>query len=216
MPGNSRISAAAVKQLFWADSTTSARGGSFSSAASRPSSSSSTEPESTLAELPGLSNVSQATPSASRSRVQLRAESLLMVEALGGRDRGLLRTGAAAGIDAEVAHQRPMIREAHVGHAEARDLDPFAHQDEIELDARHARREGGQACGVGAAQPGGAHEQEQLVRAPEGVEVAGDDRRLGRLHDQIVQRTQLVLAVAEFHRQVNQENVNVGEVHVYD
>src|SRR5215472_17474114 len=141
MPVNSRMSAPATKPLFLADSTTSARGSCCSSAASRPSISSSTAPESTLAEVPGLSSLSQATPSASRSRVQLLALSLLMVDALGGRDRSLLRTGAAAGVDLEVAHQRPMIREAHVGHAKAADLDAFAHQDEIELDARHARRE---------------------------------------------------------------------------
>src|SRR5256885_8460976 len=56
----------------------------------------------------------------------------------------------------------------------------FAHQDEVELDARHARRKGGQARGIGAAQARGAHEQVDLVRAPEGIEVTGHDHGLRR------------------------------------
>src|SRR5579863_557137 len=132
MPVNSRISAPAINPLFLADSTTSARGGSFSRAPSRPSSSTSTEPESTLAEVPGLSSVSQARPSASLSRIQLRAVSVLMDDARGGRDRPPFRAGATPGDDLKVAHQRAMIREAHVGHPEPRDLDPLAHQNEIE------------------------------------------------------------------------------------
>src|SRR5579862_4294111 len=133
MPVNSRMSAPATKPLFLAEITTSARGNSFSSAASRPSSSISTLPESTLAEVAGLSSVSQATPSASFSRAQLRAPSLLMRQTLGGRGRGFFRGGVAAGRHHEIAHQRAMIREAHVRHAEAGDLDPLAHQDEVEL-----------------------------------------------------------------------------------
>ena len=70
MPVNSLISAPATKPLFLAEITTTPRGRSFSSVASRPSSSLSTPPESTLAELPGLSIVSQAILSESRSSFQ--------------------------------------------------------------------------------------------------------------------------------------------------
>src|SRR5213082_3385850 len=160
MPVNSLISAPATKPLFLAEITTAPRGRSFSSAASRPSSSPRTPLESTLAEVPGLSIVSQAIASASRSSFQ----AAVAVSFMSGR-RSRARRGAGA--DLEIAHQRAMIREAHVRHTEIRDLDAFAHQDEVELDARHARRKGGQARGIGAAQARRAHEEVDLVRAPE-------------------------------------------------
>src|SRR5208282_6368976 len=158
IPVNSRMSAPAMKPLFLAEITTSARGGCFSSPASSPSSSTRTLPESTLAEVPGLSSVSQATPSASFSRLQLRAVSLLMLE-LSGDPGAPVGSGAAARVHQEVAHQRAMIGQAHVGHAEARDLDALTHEHEVELDARHACREGEQSRGIGAAQARGTHEQ---------------------------------------------------------
>src|ERR1700732_2231252 len=185
MPVNSLISAPATKPLLLPEITTTARGRSFSSAASRASSSVSTPPESTLAELPALSIVSQAIPSESRSSFQDPLAVSFMMS--GRRDR----TRRGAGADLEIAHQRAMIREAHVRHTEIGDLDAFAHQDEVELDARHARREGGESRPIGTAQTRRAHEKVDLVRAPEGVEVTRHDHRLRRLHDQIVQPAQL-------------------------
>src|SRR5256884_230340 len=209
MPVNSLISAPATKPLFLAEITTAPRGRSFSSAASRPSSSPSTPLESTLAEVPGLSIVSQAIASASRSSFQ----AAVAVSFMSGR-RSRARRGAGA--DLEIAHQRAMIREAHVRHAEIRDLDAFAHQDEVELDARHARRKGGEACGIGAAQARRTHEEVDLVRAPEGIEVTGHDHRLRRLHDQIVQRAQLVVPLPELQRQVHEEHAHVRQLQLDD
>src|SRR5256885_5959444 len=53
-------------------------------------------------------------------------------------------------------------------------------RSEVELDARRACRKGRQARGIGAAQSRGAHEEVDLVRAPEGIEVARDDHGLRR------------------------------------
>src|SRR6185437_13471517 len=54
------------------------------------------------------------------------------------------------------------------------------------------------------------------MRAPERVEVAGHDDGLLRLDDQIVERAQLVLAVAELQRQVHQEHADVLELELDD
>src|SRR6266404_6714675 len=210
MPVNSLISAPATKPLFLAEITTTPRGRSFSSAASRPSSSLSTLPESTLAELPGLSMVSQAIASESRSSFQDPVAVSFMMS--GRRNRA--RRGA--GVDLEIAYQRAMIREAHVRHTEVRDLDAFTHQDEVELDARHARWKGGESCGIGAAQTRRAHEKVDLVRAPEGVEVTRHDHRLRRLHDQIVQRAQLVLPLPVLEGQMHEEHAHVRQLQLDD
>ncbi len=90
-----------------------------------------------------------------------------------------------------------MIRKAHVGHVELRDLDAVGVEHEIELLARIAAGIGGQSQAVRALEPRGLHEQEDLVVAPERIEVAGDDHRLaGALH-QFVQVAQLIVAMAE-------------------
>ncbi|CAA2962656.1 Hypothetical predicted protein, partial [Olea europaea subsp. europaea] len=109
-----------------------------------------------------------------------------------------------------------MIGEAHIGHAEVGDFNAFAHQDEVQLNTRGPRRERGQARGVGAAQPGCPHEQIDLVRSPERVEVTGNNDRLWRLHNQIVQGAKLILAVAEFQGQVHQEHTHVIELELND
>ena len=126
----------------------------------------------------------------------------------------LSRRGATHCIrpDVEIAHQRTVIRKPDVRYTEIRHVDAFADENEIELDARHARGEGGQAAHVRAAQPRGSHEQIDLVRAPERVEVPRHDDRLGRLQDQVVQRAQLVLAVAELQRQVHEEHAHLFEL----
>ncbi len=109
-----------------------------------------------------------------------------------------------------------MVRPAHVGDFEVRDFDFLAHQHEVELDARNARRERGHVLLVGAAQSGGAHEQVDFVRAPEGVEVAGDDHRFVRLGDEVVQVAQLVLALAVLEREVHEEDADVVELEFDD
>src|SRR4029077_7419586 len=195
MPVNSRMSAPAMKPLFLAEISTSPRGGSRSKVARCSLSSASTAAESTFAEVFGLSKLSQAMPSASRSSFQAGAVSVMAARGRVGKNssgRGGPCGGAA--LHLEVAHQRAVIGEAHVGDAKIRDLDALAHQHEIQFDARDARRKGRQPCGVGAAQPCGAHEEVDLVRAPESIEVAGDDHRLGGLADQVMERAQLVLA----------------------
>ena len=218
MPVNSLMSAPAMKPLFLAEISTRPRGGSRSSAASCSSSSASTggrehvgrgvrlvegQPGDALGvafEFPGRGGVGHGGS-------RLRGGGVQAAEA--GRAVG-------AAVHLEVAHQRAVIGEAHVGDAKVRDLDALAHQHEIQLDARDARRKGGQPGGVGAAQARGAHEQVDLVRAPEGIEVAGDDHRLGGLADQVVQRAQLVLAVAVLQRQVHQEHAHVRELELDD
>src|SRR5256885_5962681 len=89
-------------------------------------------------------------------------------------------------------------------------------RSEVELDARRACRKGRQARGIGAAQSRGAHEEVDLVRAPEGIEVARDDHGLRRLQDQIVERAQLVLALAELERQVHEEHAHIRELELDD
>src|SRR5579862_3577351 len=141
MPVNSLMSAPAINPLFLAEMTTTPRGGSRSRRASSPSSSSSTLPESTLAEEPGLSRVSQAMPSESRSSFQELPGVSFMSCAPWGESGSGGGSSARRGAHLEVAYQRPVIGEVHVGHAEVGDLDALAHQDEVELDARHARGE---------------------------------------------------------------------------
>src|SRR5215469_3815051 len=134
------MSAPAMKPLFLAESTTMPRGRSIEISSSRESSSRRTWLESTLVEVPGLSAVSQRMPSASREICQAEAEVSVLLTfspcgAGSGRGRALL-----VRFHVEIAHERAMIRIPHVRHAEIGHLDSLAHQDEVELDARHARR----------------------------------------------------------------------------
>ena len=69
---------------------------------------------------------------------------------------------------------------------------------------------------VRAAQPGRLHEERHFVLAPEGVEVAGDDDRLGRALDQLEQVAQLRMAVTELERQVHQEHAQVVQLELDD
>src|ERR1700688_4044336 len=80
-------------------------------------------------------------------------------------------------IELEITHQRTMIGIGDGWNTERGDVYAAADQDEIQLDARVARRKRRQPLGVGAAQSGRAHEQIDLVRTPEGIEVAGHDVR---------------------------------------
>src|SRR5580692_462295 len=220
MPVNSLMSAPAMKPLFLAEMSTRPRGRDCSSFPRCSLSSASTLAESTLAEVPGLSKLSHAMRSASSVSVQAGAAaaagSFMGVYQAEGKSGGRGTSAAGTAQDLEVAHQRAMVGEAYVRDAEPLDLDALAHEHEVELDARDARREGGQACGIGAAQSGGAHEEVDLVRAPEGVEVPGHDHRLRRLLDEVVERAQLVLAVAVLDRQVHQEHAHLRELKLDD
>src|SRR5688572_5010223 len=174
-----------MKPLAFPERSTTPRGLSFSSSCRMLLSSTSTSRDSTFAEVSGLSRVSHAMPSPSRFNVQLlwlMRKTLLL--------KNGLRRGSASqrvGIDLEIANQRPVIRETHIGHSETRDLDALAQENEIQLDSRYACGKRGQPRGVRTAQPRGAHEQIDLMRAPERVEVTRHDDGLGRLQNQIVQ-----------------------------
>src|SRR5690349_18961795 len=109
-----------------------------------------------------------------------------------------------------------MIGETHVRHTEIADLDSGADENEVELDARNTCREGGQSCAICASQPCRAHEQIDLVRTPEGVEVPCHDDRFLRLHDQVVQRSELLLPMPELQRQVHEEHAHVFELQLDD
>src|SRR5579883_1681912 len=147
MPVNSLMSAPAMKPLFLPEITTRPRGGTAATSSSSASSSRSTWLESTLTEVPGLSAVSQTMPSPSRSIFQARvAVSVLFTLSLpffrasgAGSGRGGSLRGSI-GPHVEIADERAVIREAHIGHTEVGHLDALAHQDEIELDARHPCR----------------------------------------------------------------------------
>ena len=87
-----------------------------------------------------------------------------------------------------------------VGKLHGRDLKPIHFdlgtvQYEIEFFARAVAGIRRQAAGIGIAQARGLHEQIELVVAPVGIEIAGDDDRFGGLAHQIVQIPQLVLSV---------------------
>src|SRR4029077_14795403 len=189
------MSAPATKPDFLPEMRMSAGGGSRSKRSSSGSNSANIDPESALAELPGRSMGIQAMPSASTSsRQEPGVGTFMMLSSRTGNPSGcgdLAQRRARAHL--EVAHERAVVREAHVRDAEVRDLDALTHQHEVELDARRARREGGQPRGIGAAQPRRPHEQINLVRAPEGVEVPGDDHRFLGLQDQVMERAQLIL-----------------------
>src|SRR6185437_11432223 len=208
MPVNSLMSAPAMKPLFLPESTTTPRGGGNAIRSMMASSSRRTWLESTLADVPGLSTVSHTIPSLSLSI----CHAAVAVSAIGSGRGRVLFTRAHV----EVAHERAMIRIADVRHAEIGHFDPLAHQDEIELDARHACRKGRQARGIRAAQPRRAHEEVDLVRAPERIEVAGDDDGLLRLDDEIVERAQLVLPMTELQRQMHQEHTDIFQLELDD
>src|SRR5688572_9558921 len=115
------MSAPAMKPLGLAVRTTTARGGSAASVCNKATSSTSTWRDSTFVPVPGLSSVSQAMSSASRSIFQAGASWFMRVRPVSVSSR-----------DLEVADERAVIGIAHVRHAEIRDLDAGAHQDEIE------------------------------------------------------------------------------------
>jgi|SRR5688572_7934013 hypothetical protein len=133
---NSLTSAPAMNPLVLAERITRPRSVVDASAFRCESSSSSASRDRTLVELPGLSKVSQAMPSASTSRAQAAAAEVFMARTSG---YGGLRRHRAA--NREVAEDRTVIRETHVGHLEVGDLDFLAHQHEVEFDSRNARRE---------------------------------------------------------------------------
>ncbi len=54
------------------------------------------------------------------------------------------------------------------------------------------------------------------MRAPEGIEISGHDHRFVRLHDQIVQRAQLVLPMPELQRQVHEEDADILQLQLDD
>ncbi len=143
MPVNSLMSAPATKPLFLAESTTTPRGGGGC------------EPVEQRVELAqharsrarwrrcracraSARRCRRRRAPSSRQRRRSRCSSCLPPAARSGRCRALFGVVRA---HVEVAHQRAVIREAHVGHAEIGHLDALAHQDEVELDARHAGRE---------------------------------------------------------------------------
>src|SRR5690606_34180411 len=118
--------------------------------------------------------------------------------------------------DLEVAYERQMVRIADVRDVEVRDLDAFAVEHEVELFSRRAARIGRQPARVRAAQAGRFHEKVDLVLAPEGVEVAGDDDRFFRLQDQIVKGSKLRMAMAILERQMHEKNRAILELELDD
>ncbi len=97
----------------------------------------------------------------------------------------------------EIADQRPVVRQPDIRHAE------IGHVDAARPPARNPAPRAAPWQGrwarcarLALRQTRGAHEQVQLVRTPEGVEVAGHDHRLGGFLHQLVQVAQLVLADA--------------------
>src|SRR5580692_338518 len=95
------------------------RGGDRARDCSSASSSRMTCCERVLAEVSGLSRVSQAIPWPSRSIFQ--AELLMVpstvVDAVGGGSCGVV-VAQRTGMDIEIADQRAMIGEPHIGHPE--------------------------------------------------------------------------------------------------
>src|SRR5215207_2114524 len=134
-PVNSLMSAPATKPLAFADLTMTARGRSAVKELTSVPSSASTFLESTLALTPGLSRISHAMSSASRSSFQADASSFILLRPVTGPMSGR-RAARSSGGDVEVAHERAVIRETHIGHPELRNFDARAHEDEVELDAR--------------------------------------------------------------------------------
>ena len=76
-----------------------------------------------------------------------------------------------------------MVGELHIRNFEAIHFDLVAVQNEIKLFAGAAARVGRQAVQIGAGQSRRLREQVELVVAPVGVEVAGDDDGLMSLAD---------------------------------
>ena len=118
--------------------------------------------------------------------------------------------------DVKIADERPVIGQRDLGNRERFDLDALRVKDEVEFHARLARRVRRQARDVGAAQPARLHEQGHLVFAPERVEVASHDHRLGRFLHQLEHLAQLGVAVPELERQVHEEDAHVVELELDD
>src|SRR5690606_30935100 len=108
-----------------AELTTSARGGARSIVSIISPSSSSTARERLLTEAPALSIVSQATPSSSVVRRQC---AVVLSKAISSSSVLVVVRCASGRSNLEVADQRAMIREAHVGYVEVRDLDSLGVQ----------------------------------------------------------------------------------------
>ena len=102
-----------------------------------------------------------------------------------------------------------MVGQPDVGNPEFSDFDSIAIEYEIELLAGRPAGVRGQTLDIGAAEPGGLHKQVYLVLAPECVEIAGDDYRFLTRANQVVQMAQLIMPMAVFQRQMDQEHGQV-------
>src|SRR5665213_54896 len=136
------MSAPAMKPEGLPERMMTPRGGDLAKDCSNASSSRMTCCESVLAEVSGLSRVSQAMPWLSRSIFQ--AELLIVFFT----SCGAVAMHCAV-VDVEIADQRTMIGEAHIRDPEVSHLNVGADQDEVQLHTRDARGEGGQFEGIG-------------------------------------------------------------------
>src|SRR5579859_1733191 len=197
-----------MKPLFFAERTITARGGLLANGARSESSSSSTPLERTLAEVPGLSRLSQTTESESRSIFQ--AGSLMRASP------SSCRRAAGRRIHVEIADEGPVIRKSDVGHSEVGHFNSLADQDEVQLDARNLRGKRRQTRQVRTPQAGRTHEEVDLMRTPESVEVTGHDHWFRGLHDEVVQGAQLILSMPEFQGQMHQKYADIIQLQLND
>ena len=86
------------------------------------------------------------------------------------------------------------------------DMNAFTVEDKIEFTPGGGTGEGMPAMGIGAFKAGSSQEQMQFMITPERIEIAGDNDRFFNIFNQVIQVAELVLAVAEFDGEMNQED----------
>jgi len=92
-----------------------------------------------------------------------------------------------------------MVRVSYLRHFETSHFDAFLIENKVEFFAWRAARVSCNAVKIGRLEPCSSHKQVNLVFAPKGIEIAGNNNRLFRALDQVVQVPQLQVPMAIFH-----------------
>ena len=109
-----------------------------------------------------------------------------------------------------------MVRQFYRRYFEVIHLDALTVQDEIQFHTRCAARIRGQALQIGATQSGRFFKQEDLVFAPESIEVTGNDNGFLAFLDQLIEMPQLKMPMPVLEGQVDQENRDIVQFQLND
>jgi hypothetical protein len=102
-----------------------------------------------------------------------------------------------------------MIGQSHLRYAKIGDLDVRTMKNIVQLSPRRPTGVRGFPFTVGASQTCGGEKQLQFPITPQNIEIAGNHYRFFYILDHLMKFLELVMTVAEFQREVYQENVKI-------